>query len=126
MKHAVKSITEQICTPSLKIATYVLAVMLAATAGGSSLVVTDTGATYTPDSGSAVVFSDGKLTQDVEVSSATFESGATLDLNGYNFLLNGALTDMRMSIWKAFCISSMTICCTFSFSSGRTEKLSSS
>ena len=92
MKHAVKSITEQICTPSLKIATYVLAVMLASTAGGSSLVVTDTGATYTPDSGSAVVFSDGKLTQDVEVSSATFESGATLDLNGYNFLLNGALT----------------------------------
>lgn len=38
MKHAVKSITEQICTPSLKIATYVLVVMLAATAGATPQV----------------------------------------------------------------------------------------
>ena len=38
MKHAVKSITEQICTPSLKIATYVLAVMLASTAGATPQV----------------------------------------------------------------------------------------
>ena len=38
MKQAVKSITEQICTPSLKIATYVLAVMLASTAGATPQV----------------------------------------------------------------------------------------
>lgn len=63
----------------------------AAAAWASSLIVTSTGATYTPDSGSVLEFSDGKLTQDVEVADLTFQSGAiTLDLNGWNLSCSGS------------------------------------
>ena len=63
----------------------------AVAAWASSLIVTSTGATYTPDSGSVLEFHDGKLTQDIEVADLTFQSGAiTLDLNGWNLSCSGS------------------------------------
>ena len=80
MKHAVKSITEQICTPSLKIATYVLAVSLASTAGAwDTPLSVEAGQTYT-------------LSGDETHDQLIVGEGAVIDLAGHNLTITGAFS----------------------------------
>ena len=80
MKQAVKSITEQICTPSLKIATYVLAVMLASTAGAwDNPLSVEANQTYT-------------LSGDETHDQLIVNEGSVIELNGHNLTITGAFS----------------------------------
>ena len=79
MKQAVKSITEQICTPYLKIATYVLAVMLAATAGATEVAWNGDGA-YALGADDTMTFS----------TAATITSASTFTGTGKIVVTDGA------------------------------------
>ena len=107
MKQAVKSITAQICTPPLKIITYVLAVSLAATAGATDFVWTGN-TQYAED-----WFDNDNWTVDGAVpeegvypgenDTAIFEKDATLnvgsDIAVGKLVVNNATLTHRRSVW---------------------------
>ena len=101
MKQEVKSITAQICTPPLKIITYLLAVTLSATAWATDFVWTG-GGQYDQWRDSSNWSVNGAATDSYPQTaddSATFNDAVTLDVNEENIvgklILNANLTHNR-------------------------------